>query len=57
MADTMTIPANLAAKAKEKGWPDDLVEQALASGAGADQIVGYMDQGVTAEQARGFLAE
>ncbi len=56
MADTMTIPANLAAKAKEKGWPDDLVEQALASGAGADQIIGYMDQGVTADQARGFLA-
>ena len=24
MADTMTIPADLAAKAKEKGWPEDL---------------------------------
>ncbi len=56
MADTMTIPENLRAKAAEKGWPDDLVQQALASGAGADQIIGYMDQGVTAEQARTFLA-
>jgi hypothetical protein len=56
MADTITIPANLAAKAKEKGWPDDLVQQALAAGAGAEQIIGYMDQGVTAEQAKGFLA-
>jgi hypothetical protein len=57
MADTVTIPDNLRAKAQEKGWPDDLVQQALAAGAGADQIIGYMDQGVTAEQARGFLAQ
>ena len=52
MADTITIPDNLRAKATEKGWPDDLVQQALAAGAAADQIIGYMDQGVTAEQAR-----
>lgn len=56
MADTITIPEALLAKAKEKGWPEDLVQQALSSGAGAEQIIGYMDQGVTAEQARGFLA-
>ena len=56
MADTITIPDNVRAKAKEKGWPDDLVEQALAAGAPADQIIGYMDQGVTPEQARQFLA-
>ncbi len=54
---TIAIPENLVAKAKEKGWPLDLVQQALAAGAGADQIIGYMDQGVTAEQARGFLAQ
>lgn len=56
MAATITIPDNLRAKAQEKGWPDDLLQQALAAGAGAEQIIGYMDQGVTAEQARGFLA-
>jgi hypothetical protein len=54
--ETATIPENLAAKAEEKGWPLDLVQQALAAGAQPDQIIGYMDQGVTAEQARGFLA-
>ena len=42
MADTMTIPANLAAKAKEKGWPDDLVEHALAwLGSGRCNCVGH----------------
>jgi translation elongation factor EF-1beta len=56
MADTTTVPENLRAKALEKGWPEDLVEQALATGAAVDQIIGYMDQGVTAAQARGFLA-
>ncbi|MEX0750090.1 MAG: hypothetical protein WD359_04700 [Dehalococcoidia bacterium] len=55
--ETVSIPDNLAAKAQEKGWPLDLVQQALAAGAGADQIIGYMDQGVTPEQARGYLAQ
>jgi hypothetical protein len=57
MADTTTsIPASLRAKAQEKGWPDDLVQQALAAGAAPDQIIAYMNQGVTADQARAFLA-
>jgi len=56
MADITTIPDHLRAKAQEKGWPDDVVQQALATGASADQIIGYMNQGVTAEQARQFLA-
>lgn len=51
-----TIPANLKAKATEKGWPDDLLLQALGSGATAEHLIGYMDQGITAEQARQFLA-
>jgi len=55
--ETTAIPERLAAKAQEKGWPLDLVQQALAAGAGPDQIIGYMDQGVTAEQARAFLAQ
>jgi hypothetical protein len=54
--ETATIPQDLAAKAQEKGWPLDLVQQALAAGAQPAQLVGYMDQGVTAEQARQFLA-
>ncbi len=57
MADTITIPDALLAKAKEKGWPEDLVQQALSSGAGAELIIGYMDQGVTADQAREFMAQ
>jgi hypothetical protein len=55
--ETIAIPDNLGAKAQEKGWPLDLVQQALAAGAAADQIIGYMDQGVTADQARAFLAQ
>ena len=56
MADTITIPENVQTKAREKGWPDDLVQQALSGGATAEQLIGYMDQGVTADQARQFLA-
>ena len=54
--ETIAVPENLAAKAQEKGWPLDLVQQALTAGASPDQIIGYMDQGVTADQARQFLA-
>lgn len=54
--ETVSVPADLAAKAKEKGWPQDLVEAALATGAQPAQLIGYMDQGVTAEQARQFLS-
>jgi hypothetical protein len=54
--ETISIPDDLRAKAQEKGWPDDLVQQALAAGAQPAQIIQYMDQGVTAEQARQFLA-
>ena len=54
--ETAAIPEKLAAKAQEKGWPLDLVQQALAAGAQPDQVIAYMDQGVTPEQARQFLA-
>ena len=54
--ETATIPDHLRAKAQEKGWPLDLVQQALGIGATAEQLIGYMDQGVTADQARQFLA-
>jgi hypothetical protein len=55
-SETATIPDSLRAKAQEKNWPLDLVQQALGAGATAEQISGYMDQGVTADQARQFLA-
>ncbi len=54
--ETATIPDTLRAKAEERQWPMDLVQQALGAGATPEQIIGYMDQGVTAEQARQFLA-
>jgi len=54
--DTVAIPESLRVKARDKQWPEDLVQQALAAGATAEQLVGYMDQGVTADQARQFLA-
>lgn len=56
MADAATIPDNLRAKAQEKGWPDDLLQQALAAGASPDQLISYMDRGITAEQARQVMA-
>lgn len=56
MADATTIPEDLRAVAQQKGWPDDLLQQALAAGATPDQLIGYMNQGVTAEQARQVLA-
>ncbi len=54
--DTATIPDNLRARAQEKSWPLDLIQQALAAGATVEQLIGYIDQGVTPEQARQFLA-
>jgi hypothetical protein len=54
--ETATIPDALRAKAQEKAWPLDLVQQALGAGATPEQLIGYMDQGVTADQARQFLA-
>ena len=56
MAETVAIPENLRAKAAEKNWPDDLVQQALGAGATPEQLIGYMNQGVSADQARQFLA-
>jgi hypothetical protein len=56
MAEAATIPDNLRAKAREHGWPDDLIMQALAAGAGADQLISYMERGITAEQARQVMA-
>lgn len=60
MADdttTIDIPAELAEKAREKGWPRDLVRQALEAGAQPADLMRYMDMGVTAEQARRFMAQ
>jgi hypothetical protein len=51
--ETTTIPPQLAAKAKEKGWPQDLVQQALAAGAQPDQLIGYMEQFLAAQAGGG----
>jgi|CXWL01.1.fsa_nt_gi hypothetical protein len=56
MAETITIPENLRAKAREKGWPDDLLEQALGAGASVEQLIDYMDRGISVEQARQVMA-
>ena len=55
-ATTVEVPADLARKAKEKGWPLDLVEQALAQGGQPADLIRFMDMGVDPEQARAFLA-
>src|SRR3990170_823346 len=55
-AGTADIPADLARKAREKGWPLDLVQQALAQGGQPADLVRFMDMGVDPEQARVFLA-
>lgn len=56
MPDAPPIPENLREKAQQHGWPDDLVQQALAAGAGPDQLISYMERGITAEQARQVMS-
>src|SRR3990170_7574795 len=55
-ATTVEVPADLARKAKEKGWPLDLVEQALPQGGQPADLMRFMDMGVDPEQARAFMA-
>jgi len=54
--ETVTIPDHLRAKAEEKSWPLDLIQQALAAGATPEMLIQRMDQGISADQARQFLA-
>ena len=50
------VSPELAAKAQEKGWPLELVQQALSQGGQPADLMRFMDMGVGPEQARAFLA-
>jgi hypothetical protein len=59
MADdqaTVQIPPDLAARAKQANWPEDLVLELLGRGAQPADLTRYMMMGVTADQVREFLA-
>ena len=53
---TVQVPADLAAKAEEKGWPLELLQHALTQGGQPDDLMRFMDMGVSPEQAQAFLA-
>jgi len=53
---TVQVPPDLAAKAEEKGWPLELLRQALAQGGQPADLMRFMDMGVSPEQAQAFLA-
>jgi hypothetical protein len=55
-AGATKIPPELADKAREKGWPLELVEQILAQGGNTPRLMRFMELGVTPDQARDFLA-
>jgi len=39
------------------GWPEDLIKTALAAGAAESDLINFMNMGITAEQAREFMAQ
>ncbi len=47
----------LKAAAATAQWPEDLIKQALAAGAAEADLLNFMNMGVTAEQAREFMAQ
>jgi hypothetical protein len=53
---TVQVPPDLAAKAEEKGWPLELLQQALDQGGQPADLMRFMEMGVSPEQARAFLA-
>ncbi len=60
MADepaTVEIPAQLAQAAKVAGWPEDLLVEALKRGGQPADLIRFMSMGVTADQAREFIAQ
>lgn len=52
---TVEVPQDLLEKARRARWPLDLVRTALEYGARAEDLAGYMDSGVSAAQAQGFM--
>ena len=55
-AGATQIPPELVDKAREKGWPLDLVEKILAQGGHPVRLWRFMEMGITPDQARDFLA-
>jgi hypothetical protein len=55
-APTVEVPPDLAQRAKLAGWPDDLIIEALQRGAAPADLVRFMSMGISAEQARQFMA-
>jgi hypothetical protein len=53
---TIQVPPDLAAKAQEKGWPLELLQQALDQGGQPADLMRFMEMGVSPEQARAFLS-
>ena len=39
------------------GWPEDLIKTALAAGAAESDLINFMNMGITADQAREFMAQ
>jgi hypothetical protein len=55
-SEAAQVSTELATKAQEKGWPLELVQQALNQGGQPADLMRFMDMGVSPEQARTFLA-
>ncbi|MGB2694382.1 MAG: hypothetical protein WBD55_04245 [Dehalococcoidia bacterium] len=55
-APSVEIPEDLAERARIAGWPEDLVRQALEQGAQPADLTRFMSMGISAEQAREFMA-
>jgi hypothetical protein len=55
-APTVEIPEDLAASARNAGWPEELVAQLLSFGAQPADLKRYMAMGVTEAQVREFMA-
>jgi hypothetical protein len=53
---TVQVPPDLAAKAEEKGWPLELLQQALDQGGQPADLMRFMEMGVSPEQVQAFLA-
>jgi hypothetical protein len=54
---SVQISPILAENAKKAGWPEDLLIEALEKGAQPNDLIRFMNMGVTAEQARQFMTQ
>ena len=54
-APSVEIPPELAERAKAVGWPEDLVRMALEGGGNPEDLLRFMNMGVSADQARQFI--